>query len=119
MKEEDFMDDDFLDDDFLSEPYKVGDTYCLMSLGYFLHLEAGGDEDDYPEDKQYCECTIKYMTPEGGFILEAPERSVGYYDGTFDTCRFSGKEIKAEYPDFDGDDDADYIVPYYDGCPFC
>ena len=98
--------------------YNVGDTYYQMTLSYFLHLEGGGDEYAFSEDEKFSKCTIKYITPEGGLILEAPNDSVGFYDGTFDTCQFSGKMIRSDYPDFDGDDNVQYIVPYYDGCPF-
>lgn len=101
----------------MDKKIQVGDPYRLTSLSYFLHLEDGGSEDSFPEEEKYYECTVKYITPEGGLILglNAPGK---VHDDTFDTCLFSGKEIKAEYPDFDGPVDAEYIVPHYDGCPF-
>ena len=100
----------------MNKDYKVGDRYQQMTLGYFLHLEDGGDEDCYPESDRYSDCIIRYITKEGGLILEVLD-SIGNGDGTFDTSLFTGGMIKEEYPDFDGRDDAWYCVPYFDGCP--
>ena len=87
-----------------------------MTLGYFLHLDGGGNEDEYPESERYSDCIIRYITKEGGLILEVLDLE-SCVDGTFDTSLFSGGMIKEEYPDFVGDDNVWYFVPYFDGCP--
>ncbi|MBQ5888829.1 MAG: hypothetical protein IIW77_06110 [Bacteroidaceae bacterium] len=101
----------------MSKDYKIGDHYLQMTLGYFLHLDEGGDEDAYPENEQYADCIIRYITPEGGLVMQVLD-SAGSGDGTFDTSSFTGEMIKEIYPDFDGDDDAWYFVPYFEGYPF-
>lgn len=103
----------------MNSGYKVGDTYRIITLSCFLHINNGGDIDDIPEEEQYLEGVIKYITPEGGLVIEM-EQSVlsSDLDGTLDTTLFSGKDIKEVYPDFDGEDNRKYCVPFYDGYPF-
>ena len=39
--------------------YKVGDKYEQMTLGYFLNLQEGGDDEYLGEE--YIECTVKRL----------------------------------------------------------
>ena len=106
-----------MEEHMMNEEYKIGDTYYQMTLSYFQHLEEGGDEDDFLEEEKYCKCIVRYVTPEGWLIMEENDSSLISADGTFDASRFLGKEIKSVFPDFEGDDETEYIVPYYDGHP--
>lgn len=93
--------------------YKVGDKYEQMTLGYFLNLQEGGDDEYLGEE--YIECTVKYVTQEGFLIMDTNGNDT---DDTFELSLFSGREIKKYYPDFTGDDDKKYFIPYYEGSPF-
>lgn len=101
----------------MNEEYKIGDTYYQMTLSYFQHLEDGGYEDDFPEEEKYCKCIVRHVTPEGWLVLQEDNSWRAFDDGSFDACRFLGKEIKSVFPDFEGDDETEYVVPYYDGHP--
>lgn len=71
--------------------YKVGDKYEQMTLGYFLNLQEGGDDEYLGEE--YIECTVKYVTQEGFLIMDT-----------------NGNDT--------GDDNKKYFIPYYEGSPF-
>lgn len=94
--------------------YNIGDEYQQMRLNYHYFLENGGKEENYPYPKYY-NCTIKYITDVGSFILEINET---IDDDSFEMCMFSGEDIKKIFSDFEGDDDKEYCVMYYDNSPF-
>jgi hypothetical protein len=97
----------------IKKTYSVGDEYIMTSRGFFEYILNGGCKDNYPFVKEY-KCTVVYIIENGGVILKVNDPIT---DDTFDSSLLFGNLVKTYFPDFDGDDNETYCIPYYDGCP--
>lgn len=86
--------------------YKVGDKYPLPTTAYLQYLEEDGDPDLYKN--KYYDATIRYITPDGSFIVELEISPALIADASFDIM--IGKEINEQFPDANLDNDKQYCV---------
>ena len=93
--------------------YKVGDKYPLPTTAYLQYLEEDGDSDLYKN--KYYDATIRYITPDGSFIVELEINPALIADASFDIM--IGKEINEHFPDANLDNDKQYCVVGVENSP--
>lgn len=93
--------------------YKVGDKYPLPTTAYLQYLEEDGDPDLYKN--KYYDATIRYITPDGSFIVELEIGPALIADASFDIM--IGKEINEHFPDANLDNDKQYYVVGFEDSP--